>query len=220
MNVIKVRKTGLSMSHDVTILARAVLGSAVLVQLTNTSTNSCIHTLRCVGMMAADCQTSPFVTVFHQPVLRVLYAVDESYCLDASTQKGTVLAIVECASYGVRPSFGIADYPTDSNGEQVYTFDTTQYTNAIDDAHVQVIHLTLNSNYAYTLPENSIGMGCGRDNNSHVLVNATIRFSFCTQLQDKARPYFLTVPQEWTLQIPINQTTDQYPLFHVSAKVR
>ena len=149
-----------------------------------------------------------------------MYAVDESYCLDASSQKGTVLAIVECSAFRFFPSFGITNYPTDSNGEQVYTVHIRDYTSASDDSRVKLIHLTLNSNYAYTLQEATIGMGCDTDYNCQLVVNATIRFRFCTQQQDKARPYFLTVPQEWTLQIPSNMTTGHHPLFNVFTEVR
>ena len=150
----------------------------------------------------------------------MLYAVDESYCLDANTQKGTVLAIVECSSYGLYPEFGIADNPTDSTGQNIYAISTHTYSNASDDAHVELAHVTLNSSFAYTAQEYVMEVGCKVNFDCQVQVNATIRFSFCTNLQDKARPYFLTVPQEWTLPIPINMTTGHHPLFNVLAKVK
>ena len=153
--------------------------------------------------------------VHHKPQLRVLYAVDESYCIDATTQNGTVLAIVECSSYGTRSYFGITENP-----QWTYASHTSTYTNASDGARVDLIHLVLNGNYAYMQRENVIHMGCIRTSNCSLVVNATIRFKFCTKPQEKSRPYFLTIPQEWALHIPISHPTDQYPLFNVFAKVR
>ena len=153
--------------------------------------------------------------ISHKPQLRVLYAVDESYCIDASTQKGTVLAIVECSSYGTPPSFGIADYTQDA-----YIFHTSKHTNTSDDAHVHLIHVVLNSEKTYMQQENVIDIGCIIASDCSVVVNATIRFNFCTKPEEMSRPYFLTIPQEWTLQLPISHPTYQYPLFNAFANVR
>ena len=153
--------------------------------------------------------------ISHKPQLRVLYAVDESYCIDASTQKGTVLAIVECSSYGTPPSFGIAD-----NTQGTYAFHNSKRTNTSDGAHVYLIHLVLNSENTYMQQENVIDIGCIITSDCSVVVNATIRFNFCTKPEEMPRPYFLTIPQEWTLQLPISHPTYQYPLFSAFAKVR
>ena len=173
------------------------------------------------------------------PQQRVLYAVDESQCLDASTQKGTVLAIVECSSYGRGPlsSFGIVNNPT-SNGEEVYTYHTSTFTNASDSAQVQLVYVTFNSNYAHELQVNAMEVtiscswgttdtswcACKAEYNGCTWIRAsvcpcelvsTIRYKFCNTGQALARPYFLNVPQERTLQIPLHHPSDHYALFNV-----
>ena len=154
--------------------------------------------------------------IYHNPQLRVLYAVDETYCIDASAQKGTVLAIVECSAYGTAPYFAITQNP-----QGIFAFHTSTYANKSDGAHVDLVHLTLNSNSAYLQQRDvMIDMGCIVASDCSVVVNATIRFNFCDKPEDQARPYFLTIPQEWTLHIPLSHPTGQYPLFSAFAKVR
>ena len=167
-----------------------------------------------IGRRAYEClpETS---TPYYTPQLRVLYSVNETYCIDASAQKGTVLAIVECSAYGTAPLFGIHD-----NSQGAFAFHTSTYRNARDGAHVDLVYLTLNSSYAFMEQEKIIHIGCMKTYNCSVVVNATIRFNFCTKPEDQARPYFLTIPQEWTLQIPLSHPTDQYLLFSAFAKVR
>ena len=126
-----------------------------------------------------------------------------------------MLAIVECSAYGKSPHFGVSHDPG-----RVFAFHTSTYTRASDDAHVYLIHLMLNRNVAHMQRQNVIDMGCILDYDCSVVVNATIRFNFCTEPQEQARPYFLTIPQEWALQIAFSNPTDHYPLFSAFVKVR
>ena len=168
--------------------------------------------------------------------MRVLYAVNESYCIDASTQKGTVLAIVECSSYGSPPSFGLANNPTDSSGQYMYTFHTSTYTNPKDGAHVELIYLTLNSSFVdiQGLTTIEISLSCNWDAGSWCLCDngyvgcfwispsawcqcglySTITFKLCTAWPELTRPYFLNVPQQKAVQIPIDSPNDHYALFN------
>ena len=126
-----------------------------------------------------------------------------------------MLAVVECSAYGTAPSFAITQNP-----QQIFVYHTSTYTNGSDGAHVDLVHLTLNSNSAYLQQVDVIDMGCILTSDCSVVVNATIRFNFCTKPKDPARPYFLTIPQKWTLQLPLSHPTGQYPLFSAFAKVR
>ena len=129
-----------------------------------------------------------------------------------------MLAIVECSAYGTTPFFKITQNP-----QQIFAFHTSTYANKSDGAHVDLVHLTLNSNSNSVYLQQKdvmIDMGCIITSDCSVVVNATIRFNFCTKPEDQARPYFITIPQEWTLHIPLSHPTDQYPLFSAFAKVR
>ena len=140
-----------------------------------------------------------------KPCLSIAYATDEKFCIEPTTQEGTVVAVLYC----------VLNQP----GGAVLTGHTRRAyrSHSAQNGSTIVFYLTTTGNRSQTAPaRDRIALTC--ETSSAHSNQVALNVSYCPDANQSGAPYLLGIPPSTTVRVNVGQRTD-IALFNVIAKV-
>lgn len=157
-------------------------------------------------MHAVNAATRPCSVAdpYHYPVLRLLYAVNSTKCIDPSSQQGTIMAIVECSYVGVQSTLQIMDNPSNSDGVMLYK--VVRHLNINKGSSNTDLYYVILNGRNDGIQSDRMQITCYAPECEHLARYTSVEVTFCTKDSATARPYFVTVPRRWEVEVPVSST--------------
>ncbi len=140
-----------------------------------------------------------------KPCLSIVYAADENFCIEPTTQNGTVVAVLYCLLG--QPGRAVLT----GHNRRAYR------SHSAPNGSTTVFYLTTTGNRSQAAPaRDRIALTC--ETSSAHSNQVVLNISYCSDANQSGAPYLLGIPPSTTVRVSVGRGTN-IALFNVIAKV-